>query len=167
MPAARTTRQPITLRMGLKSFPHAPAEQLTDHFSLAARLARHARKACAFFKHLDRLAPSANLWLPRFHEPALGCLWRRNLLPIRWLAGGYVHHLYMIRTRSVHHRYTMSLRKLRASGWPCGGFKRLCPAFQGDARPKPIRNLNPSPPFPPPRGTLPLVWYHPGTFLYP
>jgi hypothetical protein len=37
------------------------------------------------------------------------------------------------------------------------GFGWLWLAFQGEARPKPIRNLNPSAPFPPPRGTLPLV----------
>jgi hypothetical protein len=52
-----------------------------------------------------------------------------------------------------------------------GGFDMalggLCPAFHVEARPKPIRNLNPSAPFPPPRGALPLVWYHPGPPQYP
>ena len=68
------------------------------------------------------------------------------------------------------------------SGLALGGFVRispfcilpsafapawLCPAFQGEAHPKPIRNLNPSAPFPLPWGALPPVLYRPGPTLYP
>ena len=71
-------------------------------------------------------------------------LWSRLEVACKWLAGGYVHHAYTIRTRSVHHRYSRRTPCQQALGrpwgafgaalgWLCHRFGWLCSAFPHSA----------------------------------
>ena len=106
-------------------------------------------------------------------------LWSRLEVACKWLAGGYVHHAYTMRTPCVHHAYTMRTPSVhhpysrrtpyqQAMGWPWGAFEAalgwlccrfgwLCSAFPHSAlriphSPQGVFHKHPeySSPYPPP-----------------
>ena len=111
-------------------------------------------------------------------EVALSWLWSRLEVAWKWLAGGYVHDPYTIRTPGVHHvnRLWGGLGVPLKPHWGgfavvLGGFARLFRILRSAFRIRPrafsISILNTVPLTRLPRGGLGAPWYHPGTFLYP